>query len=131
MIQLLGALLGLGAVIAFGTAVYSAVRVMMLVPADKRLRSWFTLGWWQFDKVLELAGPGAHAHVRRYIMAVAGFLACVIGGIALTIVLSADRINGTSQANNRPSNELGNSQARFAFLAASLPSLHSPLRQES
>ncbi len=131
MVQLLGALLGLGAVIAFGTAVYSAVRVMMLVPADKRLRSWFTLGWWQFDKVLELAGPGAHAHVRRYIMAVAGFLACVIGGIALTIVLSADRINGTSQTNNRKLNDPRAVQAQFAILAVLLPPLHSSLRQES
>jgi hypothetical protein len=131
MIQLLGALLGLGAVVAFGTAVYSAGRVMMLVPAGKRLGSWFTLGWWQFDKVVELAGPGAHVHVRRYIIAVAGFLACVIGGIALTIALSADRINGTSQASNRPLNDLRAIPARFALLAAPLPSLHSSLRQES
>lgn len=132
MLGIIMAILAVVAVASFAVAAYSFSRVILLMPKGRRLAGVFTTGWWQFDRITELCGPAAHPHVRRYIKATMLFLACVIGGIGLSIVLAADRINGTSQAVNRPINDYRVLAARHELAAIAAQDQFSlPLRQES
>ena len=84
---------GLVAIAAWITAVVSAVAVVQLAVPGQKLASLFRLGWLQFSTLKTQLGPAALPHLARYRMAMVAFLACVIAGVAISIVLSADRLN--------------------------------------
>lgn len=86
-------ILGVLAVAAWTVAVYSAARIVALAPDGSRIKTLFTLGWWQFDKVKAIAGPSAQMHISWYVRAFAAFLLAVVL-IALLSILVAQETTG-------------------------------------
>ena len=96
MLGTLTFVIALVAVAAWCVAVFSAFRVITLVPAGQRLKAWSSLGWWQFDKVRGLAGDAAVPHVKRYIQAFVAFFAAVIGVIVIAAIAAIAEQNAAS-----------------------------------
>jgi hypothetical protein len=97
MTQVIGtivAIAGLVAVAAWLTAVYSAIQVIRLVPRGKRLGAWFTLGWWQFEKLRALGGPGVEPHLKRYVQGFLGFFAAILVSMVLGGLAAVSAQNG-------------------------------------
>jgi hypothetical protein len=93
----LGALfvvLVLVAVVAWGVAIAAAVRITTLAPAGQRLETWFSLGWWRFARVRELAGDAAIPYIKRFVQAFLAFFAVVLAAIVLTFLVAMSSPSG-------------------------------------
>lgn len=86
-------LLALVAVVAWFTAVISAIAVVQLAPRGEKLSSLFRLGWLRFSTLTTQLGPAAVPHLARYRMAMFGFMACIIAMVAMSILVAAERSN--------------------------------------
>ena len=86
-------ILALVAVVAWFTAVISAIAVVQLAPRGEKLSSLFRLGWLRFSTLTTQLGPAAVPHLARYRMAMCGFMACIIAMVTLSILLTAERSN--------------------------------------
>jgi hypothetical protein len=87
----LGVLAGIIGVVAIGAwivAVTSALSIAQLAPAGQRMSTWFTLGWWRFDKVRAATGPAADPHIKRYIRAFVVFFAAIMVAMGIGIALT-------------------------------------------
>jgi hypothetical protein len=98
MLTLVGIAIGTVAVGAWLVAVYSAFSAIALVPGGKRLSAWFTLGWWQFDKLRALAGPAIEPHLKRYVQAFLAFFVAVLLAAGLGVLLGMEEQNGNRGA---------------------------------
>jgi hypothetical protein len=94
----LGGLLALIAVGSWVAALIAAARIMALVPAGQRWRNWFALGGWRFAEIRAAAGEAVDRPIRRYQLAFLVFMAAVICGAALGILLGAEAQNGAEVA---------------------------------
>jgi hypothetical protein len=84
-------LAGIAGTIAVGAwivAVVSALQIVRLVPAGKRLSAWFDLGWWRFDNIRAVAGPAADPLIKRYVLSFAAFFVAVLGTIVVSILVT-------------------------------------------
>lgn len=86
-------ILALVAVVAWFTAVISAIAVVQLAPRGEKLSSLFRLGWLRFSTLSTQLGPAAIPHLSRYRMAMFGFMACIIAVVVMSIFLAAERSN--------------------------------------
>lgn len=84
------------AVVAWNIAVIAAFRIARLAPAGRRLDAWFSLGWWRFAKVRELAGDAAIPHIKRYIQAFLAFFAAVLTAMILAGLIAMAARSGAS-----------------------------------
>lgn len=87
MITILSALLVLIAAIAWGVALASAIALWRMMPAGHKLKSFFSLGWLQFDSIRDIAGPEADRYTRRYVWALVVFFVVIAAFMALTVVM--------------------------------------------
>jgi len=87
----IGALL-LVALAAWGAAAFSALAIVTLAPRGSKL-SYLQLGLCRFATLEAALGANAVPHLRRYRTALIGFLACVIAGAAVSILLAGERLN--------------------------------------
>jgi len=81
------------AVVAWFTAVISALAIVQLAPRGEKLSSLFRLGWLRFSTLGAQLGPTALPHLARYRLGMFGFMACVIAAAGMGILLAAERSN--------------------------------------
>jgi len=89
--------LALIAVVAWSIAIIAAFRITRLAPAGQRLDALFSLGWWRFAKVRELAGDAAIPHIRRYIQAFLAFFAAILTAIVIAVLAAIATQNGAPE----------------------------------
>ena len=97
---MLGVLAGIIGVVAIGAwivAVTSALSIAQLAPAGQRMSTWFTLGWWRFDKVRAATGPAADPHIKRYVRAFVVFFAAILVAMGIGIALTFTAANGPAE----------------------------------
>jgi len=99
------------AMVAWVVAAISLIRVLLLVPHGQRWKAITASGFWQFEQVRKLGGPGVDGHLQRYVWAFSAFFFAIIASMFLGIMLSI--------------------QANDAVEAASLHSLMPPASLES
>ena len=93
MVAILFAVLGLGALGAWGVAVVSAIAVIQMAPPGDKLESYFQLGWLRLSTLRARLGPGVEPHLRRYRNALLSFLACILVGMVIGTGLAMERLN--------------------------------------
>jgi len=86
-------ILVLVAVVAWLTAVISAIAVVQIAPPGQRIASLFRLGWLRFSTLSAQLGPAVVPHLARYRVAIFAFMACVIAMAAMSILLATERAN--------------------------------------
>jgi hypothetical protein len=94
MIVVLTAVLGAIAAIAWLVVVYSAVRVVTIAPAGKKLAALGLLVRREFAALYRLAGEAIVPHANRFLLAAMAFLGCLACGAALAVVTLMDRLAG-------------------------------------
>jgi hypothetical protein len=95
VLLVLAGIAGTVAVGAWIVAVVSALQIVRLAPAGQRLSTWFSLGWWRFDRIRAVAGPAANPLIKRYVWSFATFFAAVLGTIVVSMLVA---ITGQSAA---------------------------------
>ena len=88
----IGALL-LVALTAWAAAAVSAVSIVARAPRGNKLTSSFPVGLGRFATLEAALGAKAVPHLRRYRTALISFMACVIAGAAVSILLAGERLN--------------------------------------
>jgi len=84
-------ILVLVAVVAWFTAVISAIAVVQLAPPGQRISSLFRLGWLRFSTLSAQLGPAVAPHLTRYRLALFAFMACVVAAAAMSTLLATQR----------------------------------------
>ncbi len=97
MLVLVTVIMGLVAVGAWIVALVSALSIIGLAPAGQRMSTWFALGWWRFDKVEAVTGPGAVPHIKRYVWAFTAFFVAILIGFVVTVAVGIATQNGNGQ----------------------------------
>jgi hypothetical protein len=82
--------MGLVALGAWVVAALSLIATLRLVPAGKRVSALFSSGFWQFQKVRQLGGPGVDAHLQRYAFAFVVFFFAIIASMFIGMMLSIE-----------------------------------------
>jgi len=82
----LSVLLAAMAVGAWAVVIYSALRVLAMVPIGHRRQALGLLGRWQLIDVGRLAGDGVAPHANRYLKAMMFFLGIVACFVVMAIV---------------------------------------------
>ena len=106
MLGILIAIAGLVAVGAWLVAVSSAFSAIRLVPVGQRLSAWFTLGWWQFDKLRALAGAGVEPHIKRYTQAFLTFFLAILVAIIVGALVTAAAQDDATEADRASADPL-------------------------
>jgi hypothetical protein len=86
MVQALASILVVLGVGAWIVAAVSLWRAVALVPRGQRLSALFSSGWWQFEKLRALGGPGVDVQLQRYVWAFGVFFVVIACGIVLGAV---------------------------------------------
>ena len=93
MIAIVIGVLLLVALTAWAAAAFSALSIVALAPPGSKLTSYFQLGLGRFTTLEAALGVKAVPHLRRYRTALISFMACVIAGAAVSILLAGERLN--------------------------------------
>ena len=83
-------LVGLHGVLAVGAWVVSfaaAIEIYRMMPAGHKLKSFFNLGWLNFDHIHDIAGPEARKQTRRYVWGLVGFFVSIAGFMAVVFFM--------------------------------------------
>jgi hypothetical protein len=97
----LQAFVSLVGVVAFGAwivAALSLIGALRLVPAGRRASALFSAGFWQFQRVRALGGPGVDAHLQRYAFAFVVFFFAIIASMFLGTMLSIQASDAAAAA---------------------------------
>ena len=93
----LGIVLGVIGIVAWVVVAYATLRIMLLVPAGKRLKALSLLRLWKFPELGRFADAAAVApHANLYLRAFMVFLGCAVCGLVVWGVAFID-------AQSRPS----------------------------
>ena len=95
MLLILTIVLGGLAAVAWLVAVYSAVRIISMVPAGSRGRAARFMARWQFGAVRQLGGDGVVKHANRFIQSVLLLAGVIVVTVALTAASFIDAQSGT------------------------------------
>jgi hypothetical protein len=87
MITLLVQFLGLVAAVAWIASLVAAIGIYQMMPQGHKLKSFFNLGWLNFDHIHEIAGPGAKRLTRLYVWGLLVFLVAVLALIAVSVLM--------------------------------------------
>jgi hypothetical protein len=86
LVLVLSALLAVMAAGAWAVVIYSALRVLSMVPAGRRREALGLLGRWQLLDVGRIAGDRVAPHANRYLKAMMFFLGIVACYVAIAAV---------------------------------------------
>ena len=93
MITILVGLLGVLAVGAWVVSFAAAIEIYRMMPAGHKLKSFFNLGWLNFDHIHEIAGPEARKQTRRYVWGLVGFFVAIAGFMVVVFFMVKESQN--------------------------------------
>ena len=92
-------LIGILVVVAIGAwilAVSAAVQIYRMMPAGHKLKSFFNLGWLNFDHIHEIAGPAARKQTRRYVWGLVTFFVAIVLYAAVIVLVVIESRNAAA-----------------------------------
>jgi len=98
MITILVGLLGVLAVGAWVMSFAAAIEIYRMMPAGHKLKSFFNLGWLNFDHIHEIAGPEARKQTRRYVWGLVGFFVAIAGFMVVVFLMIVESQNLTLES---------------------------------
>lgn len=88
MLPVLLPMLMVVSVAAWVLAVWSALSIVRLAPQGRKIRAYFDLGLWRFERVRALTGPDAEVHLKRYRLAFFAFFAVIISVMVIATAMA-------------------------------------------
>ncbi len=89
VIEIILAVVAMLGVFAWIIVAISVVQLLRLAPKGQRVRVYGKLGWWNMADIRAIVGPAADPHIRAMKRAGIAFVACVVIGIGLGVILGA------------------------------------------